>query len=122
MKTIRTLLIVVTTFAATAFLAYIYVKIADISIVSTTKVDGPSPLDEEIMVMPTKGLLLEVSGIKATEIFERNLLISILGISVGNTVLSIRVPAHYRYQIDLAPEWKISRKGSFSFGTTCVVS
>ena len=74
--------------------------------------DLPSPLDEEIMVMRTRGGLLEVSSIRATEIFERKIVTTILWTAVGETVLSIRVPAVYRYQVELAPEWRISRNGN----------
>ena len=33
---------------------------------------------------------------------------SVLGHEVGETVAHIRVPATYRYHIELAPKWKVS--------------
>lgn len=62
---------------------------------------------DQPVVMHTKGGLLEVSVIKHTEQFESNKEHKILGVSMGNTFTRIRVPAVYRYHIELAPEWKI---------------
>jgi hypothetical protein len=66
----------------------------------------------EILVMRTKGGLLEVSRILATEQFDTRFVYSVLGFEVGETVPHIRVPAVYRYHIELAPEWRIIRTGS----------
>lgn len=66
----------------------------------------------EILVMRTKGGLLEVSRILATEQFDTRFVYSVLGLEVGETVPHIRVPAVYRYHIELAPEWRIIRTGS----------
>lgn len=66
---------------------------------------------EEIMVMRTKGGLLEVSRIEATEVLDTRFVYSVLGIPVGETVPQIRVPAVYRYQVELAPEWRVLRTG-----------
>ena len=62
---------------------------------------------DEPLVMRTKGGLLEVSRILATEHFESSQSHTILGVPVGNTITHIRVPAVYRYHIELAPEWRI---------------
>jgi hypothetical protein len=62
---------------------------------------------DEPVVMRTKGGLLEVSSIRSPERFEATQNHKILGVYVGKTVSRIRVPAVYRYQIELAPEWKI---------------
>ncbi|MES1196667.1 MAG: hypothetical protein ABUL58_06970 [Steroidobacter sp.] len=59
------------------------------------------------VVMRTNGGLLEVSTITSPERFESTIDHTILGVPVATTVTTIRVPATYRYHIDLAPEWKI---------------
>lgn len=61
--------------------------------------------------MHTKGGLLEVSRINATEQFDKKFVYSVLGLNVGDTVAHIRVPAVYRYHIELAPEWEVYRRG-----------
>jgi hypothetical protein len=61
--------------------------------------------------MRTPGGLLEVSRIEATERFDKTFIYSVLGSEVGETTAYIRVPAVYRYHIELAPEWKIERSG-----------
>jgi hypothetical protein len=69
---------------------------------------------DEPVVMRTSGGLLEVSKINTTERFQSSQSHSILGVSTGKTVTQIRVPAVYRYHIELAPEWKIRlRDGVF---------
>ena len=65
----------------------------------------------EILVMHTTGGLLEVSRINATEQFDQAFVYTVLGAEVGRTVAHIRVPAVYRYHIELAPEWEVYRKG-----------
>ncbi|HEY6565248.1 MAG TPA: hypothetical protein VIY86_12165 [Pirellulaceae bacterium] len=62
---------------------------------------------DEPVVMRTKGGLLEVSSIKSPERFEASQNHTIAGIFVGKTISRIRVPAVFRYHIELAPEWKI---------------
>lgn len=62
---------------------------------------------DEPVVMRTRGGLLEVSSIKATETYESSKEHGILGIDVGKTITRIRVPSVTRYTIALAPEWKI---------------
>jgi hypothetical protein len=61
--------------------------------------------------MRTKGGLLEVSRIDATEVVDTRFVYSVLGLPVGETVPRIRVPAVYRYQVELAPEWRVLRTG-----------
>jgi hypothetical protein len=65
----------------------------------------------EILVMHTNGGLLEVSRINATEQFDQAFVYTVLGAEVGRTVAHIRVPAVYRYHIELAPEWEVYRRG-----------
>jgi hypothetical protein len=62
---------------------------------------------DEAIVMRTSGGLLEVAIIKSPERFEAAQNHTILGVDVGKTVSRIRVPAVFRYHIELAPEWKI---------------
>ncbi len=69
---------------------------------------GPS---NEILVMRTKGGLLEVTTIRATEQFDKKFVYTVLGLKVGETVPHIRVPVVYRYHVELAPEWTIIRTG-----------
>ncbi|WP_036168788.1 hypothetical protein [Massilia sp. 9096] len=72
--------------------------------------DGRRPESSTIgapIVMRTRGGLLEVSAISATEQFEATDAHSFLRIHLGSTVGQIKVPAVYRYHIELAPEWKI---------------
>lgn len=62
-------------------------------------------------VMRTAGGLLEVSVVKATEDFQAQKNHMFWGVPLGNAVSKIRVPATYRYHIELAPEWKIYSRG-----------
>lgn len=62
---------------------------------------------DEPVVMRTNGGLLEVTIIRSSERFEASQDHTILGVDVGRTVSRIRVPAVFRYHIELAPEWKI---------------
>lgn len=71
-------------------------------------VSGPG---REILVMRTPGGLLEVSRITATEQFDKKFIYTLVGLQVGETVAHIRVPATYRYHIELAPEWEVYRNG-----------
>lgn len=70
-----------------------------------------SSMATELLVMRTPGGLLEVSRIEATERFDKTFIYSVLGAEVGETTAYIRVPAVYRYHIELAPEWEIERTG-----------
>ena len=69
----------------------------------------PVPTDEPV-VMRTSGGLLEVSGINRVEQFQSSVSHSVLGVPTGQTITAIRVPAVYRYHIQLALEWKIRLK------------
>ena len=62
---------------------------------------------DERVVIRTNGGLLEVTTIKSPEAFEVSKDHTLFGISVGTTVSRIRVPATYRYHVELAREWKI---------------
>jgi hypothetical protein len=69
-------------------------------------------ISDEVMVMRTRGGLLEVSRIHATESFDTRFVHTLLGIPFGETVPRIRVPVVYRYHIELAPEWQVRREGA----------
>ena len=58
------------------------------------------------LVTRTPGGLLEVATVRTTEVFERRSKLTVAGINLGTTVSEIRVPAVYRYQIKLTPEWR----------------
>jgi hypothetical protein len=92
-----------------AAIALAYVKIANFEIFKRTEQDVETGPGEEILVMRTKGGMLEVSTIRAVEVFDRKFIYSVLGVSIGETVTRIRVPAVYRYRIALAPEWRVLR-------------
>src|SRR5258708_3970961 len=62
---------------------------------------------DEPIVMRHRGGLLEVSTITNVEVFEATKEHQILGVNVGKTVSRIRVPAYYRFQVDLDSQWKI---------------
>ena len=64
------------------------------------------PVGEPI-VIHTKGGLLEVSKVTGTEQFQSSQDHTIFGIPIGNTVSWIRVPAVYRFHIELEPRWKV---------------
>jgi len=51
-----------------------------------------------------------VSRIQTTEIIEATTRETLLGIPIGNTVARLRVPAVYRYHVELAPEWTVHLK------------
>ena len=63
----------------------------------------------EVIVLRTPGGLLEVSRMHTTEVFDATIKHSIFGIAVGETMPRIRVPAVFRYHIELAPEWRVVR-------------
>lgn len=67
---------------------------------------------DEQVVYRTSGGLLEVTTIRSPELFEVSQDHTVLGIPVGKTVSRIRVPAVFRYHIELAPEWKILLRGN----------
>jgi len=73
--------------------------------------DSVSGAGSEILVMRTPGGLLEVSRIATIEQFDKKFVYTVLGMKVGETVAHIRVPAVFRYHIELAPEWEVYRKG-----------
>lgn len=66
----------------------------------------PCPADERVVIR-TSGGLLEVTTIKSSEAFGVSKHHTVLGIPVGATVSRIRVPATFRYHVELAREWKI---------------
>jgi hypothetical protein len=63
----------------------------------------------EVVVLRTPGGLLEVSRIHVTEVFDATVTHTVLGVDIGETMPRIRVPAVYRYHIELAPEWRVVR-------------
>ncbi len=94
-----------------AALAFGYMKVMNYKPWSRTMGEVRSSAPEEILVMRTKGGLLEVSRIRATEVFDTTFVRSVLGVEVARTMARIRVPAVYRYHIELAPEWRVLRSG-----------
>jgi hypothetical protein len=65
----------------------------------------------ERIVMRTPGGLLEVSTVTAEERFDSSTEHTVLGVPVGRTVASLRVPTVYRYHVPLAGEWTIRQAG-----------
>ena len=71
---------------------------------------APAPLPTavgEAVVLRTPGGRLEVSELRQTESFEVTRDHDVLGVPVGSTYSRVRVPAHYRYHVELAPEWRV---------------
>jgi hypothetical protein len=69
-----------------------------------------SSITEGPVVLHIKGGLLEVSTIHATEVFERSTREKILGLPVGKTITRIRVPAVYRYHVELDSDFRVLLK------------
>lgn len=92
-----------------AVLSLGYMKRGDFAFWSRTGGEVRSGMGSEIMFMRTPGGLLEVSSMRMTEQFDKRFVYEVLGLEVGETVAHVRVPATYRYQIELAPLWKIER-------------
>ena len=66
---------------------------------------------DEPVVMRTNGGLLEVSTINATEIFTQAANPTIFKIPLpGRVVSQIQAEVTYRYNVELAPEWKFIRR------------
>jgi hypothetical protein len=63
----------------------------------------------EVIVLRTPGGLLEVSSIHATEVFDATVKHTVLGVDIGETMPRIRLPAVYRYHVELTPEWRVVR-------------
>lgn len=59
------------------------------------------------VVLRTPGGRLEVAELKQVETFEVSRDHRLLGVPVGSTFSRIRVPAHYRSHVELAPEWTV---------------
>lgn len=98
--------IVVANLVATAYIGY---KVLPHDMSNLQPVPKPVTIDEPV-VMQTKGGLLEVSIVTATEHFLKSTTHTILGVPVGTTIAQIRVPATYRYHIELAPQWKMLKQ------------
>jgi hypothetical protein len=64
---------------------------------------------DQLHVIRTKGGLLQVSSLLATETFQAATDHKIFRFfSLGSTTAQIRVPAVYHYHIELAPEWQVT--------------
>jgi hypothetical protein len=104
-----TLLVALASLAIGATVAVVVMKAGLPGLWSSERGAIRSGAGDEIMVMRTRGGLLEVSRIQATEVFDTRFVHTFAGIRVGETVPRIRVPALYRYHIELAPEWRVLR-------------
>jgi hypothetical protein len=91
--------------------AFGFQKLASPRLWSSTMGEVHSTAPEEILVMRTPGGLLEVSRIRAVENVDTKFVHTLIGIPVGKTIPRIRVPAVYRYHIELAPQWRVLRTG-----------
>ena len=92
-----------------AVLSLGYRKLGDFAFWSRSGGEVRSGMGTEILFMRTPGGLLEVSSMRMTEQFDKRFVYEVLGLEVGETVAHVRVPATYRYHIQLAPLWKIER-------------
>ncbi len=71
---------------------------------------APPPLPStvgEAVVLRTPGGRLEVAELRQLESFEVSRDHDVLGVPMGSTYSRVRVPAHYRFHVDLAPEWRV---------------
>ena len=86
--------------------------VVSLYLVLTRSAPPPSapPITEGPIVLHIKGGRLEVSTIHATEQFERSTNERLLGLPIGKTVTRIRVPAVYRYHVDLGSDWRVLLK------------
>lgn len=107
----RALPVLIAVLAAVAAAWFGFQRIAALLPWTKTVGDTQSAAGNEILVMRTRGGLLEVATIRATEQFDKKFVYTVLGLEVGETVPHIRVPAVYRYHIELAPEWTVIRTG-----------
>jgi len=106
-KIIFSAVLVVIVFAGGGYAAYKFMGDSGKSDIHSYTIDQP-------IVMHTKGGLLEVSKVLVTEHFESSVINTVLGVGVSKTTARARVPAVYRYHIELAPEWKFEIKdGTF---------
>ena len=86
--------------------AFFALKLADPKRLVEVQLASPN----QVEVIRTKGGLLQVSSLRATETFQSTRdhpLFFGLG-HLGSTVTQIRVPAVFNYHIELAPEWKVT--------------
>lgn len=110
-KIIFSAVLVVIVFAGGGYAAYKFMGDSEKSDIHSYTIDQP-------IVMHIKGGLLEVSKIIVTEHVESSVINTVFGHGVSKTTARVRVPAVYRYCIELAPEWKIELKN----GTFLVVA
>jgi hypothetical protein len=103
------LVMVVAALCVGAVLSLGYRKLDDFAFWSRSGGEVRSGMGTEILFMRTPGGLLEVSSMRMTEQFDKRFVYEVLGLEVGETVAHVRVPATYRYHIQLAPLWKIER-------------
>ena len=103
------LVAVVAALCVGAALSLGYMKLRDFAFWSRTGDEVRTGMGTEILFMRTPGGLLEVSSMRMTEQFDKRFVYEVLGLEVGETVAHVRVPATYRYHIQLAPLWKIER-------------
>jgi hypothetical protein len=103
------LVTVVSALGVVALFSLGYRKLGDFAFWSRTGSEVRSGMGTEILFMRTPGGLLEVSSMRMTEQFDKRFVYEVLGLEVGETVAHVRVPATYRYHIQLAPLWEIER-------------
>jgi hypothetical protein len=109
LKKAKALALAVAALCVGAMLVFGFAKYDDWRPWSVAGGEAHSALGSEILVMRTPGGLLEVSTIRANEQFDKKFVYSVLGLKVGETIPHIRVPAVYRYHVELAREWNIVR-------------
>lgn len=103
----RSLVIFALVAAASAILAVLAYR----ALTAKPDVVLSSPLTDEMMVMRTRGGMLEVSRVRAREVFDASFAHEFLFVDFDPTATRIRVPAVYTYRIPLAKEWKVLRFG-----------
>lgn len=89
------------------FIALVCLTTTGLQLAATrTPQSGPPPSGHSTIIH-VKGGRLEVSRIERVETFERTTEERLFGITISKTTVRIKVPAIYRYYVDLAPDWTI---------------
>ena len=81
----------------------------------SSRIDTRVIATEVPVIIRTEGGLLEVATVRALERFSRVDAKELWGIPMGTTVSHIQAPAYYRYQIEMAKEWRVVIRGKTCF-------
>jgi len=105
----RTLGVLLLVGGTAGVLALTYAPPTDEGSYVATMGETRSAPSEAVIVLRTPEGLLEVARIDAVEVLDARITHSILGVKIGETAPRIRVPAVFRYQIELAEDLRVLR-------------